>query len=186
MNSAPMLTFSTIDVSQLTQCQSQSQSQSHIKTNNQNLHVKPTSGAPCHIYVTRTVAGLLMWGDLSDRRLGLSFTTADDPCHHIYYRVQAPLSPQKRTHDHILLPQDLRLLQPGGPGPCNYILKEQGGSVISPKIGFIHATSYNLQGYSGGIRTCIHAGFLTQCSNSLHGTHRKHNFSVAFMFVGML
>jgi hypothetical protein len=34
------------------------------------------------------------------------------------------------TQDHILLPQFLRLRQPGGPGPRIYIPQEQGGPVI--------------------------------------------------------
>jgi hypothetical protein len=44
-------------------------------------------------------------------------------------------SKSRRTHSHILL-SDLRLLQPGGPGPHIYIPQEQGGPVIPPGTGF--------------------------------------------------
>jgi hypothetical protein len=39
------------------------------------------------------------------------------------------------THDHILLSQ-MRLPQPGGPGPRIYIPQEQGAPVIAPGTGF--------------------------------------------------
>jgi hypothetical protein len=39
------------------------------------------------------------------------------------------------THDHFLL-SELRLPQPGGPGPHIYIPQEQGGPIISPDTGF--------------------------------------------------
>jgi hypothetical protein len=40
-----------------------------------------------------------------------------------------------RTHNRILL-SHMRLLQPGGPGPCIHIPQEQNGAVKSPGIGF--------------------------------------------------
>jgi hypothetical protein len=46
--------------------------------------------------------------------------------------------------------------QPGGPGPCIYIPQEQGGPVIPSGV-----SSYNSQGYGGGIRTRLHAGRLS-------------------------
>jgi hypothetical protein len=60
-----------------------------------------------------------------------------------------------RTHDHILLSQ-LRLPQPGGPGPCIYIPQEQGGPVIPPSNGFPFVASYDSQGCGGGILTRLH------------------------------
>jgi hypothetical protein len=44
-------------------------------------------------------------------------------------------SKSRRTHDHILL-SNLRLLQPRGPGPRIYILKEEFAPVIAPGTGF--------------------------------------------------
>jgi hypothetical protein len=58
-------------------------------------------------------------------KAGLSFTIAAGPrkCNNSRVRVH-------ETHDHTLL-SDTRLSQPGGPGPCIYILQEQGGPVIA-------------------------------------------------------
>jgi hypothetical protein len=44
-----------------------------------SLGVKPPSGAEDQILLRQTVAGLLMWGALSDERTGLTFTNAADP-----------------------------------------------------------------------------------------------------------
>jgi hypothetical protein len=50
--------------------------------------------------------------------------------------IAVPLrSESRRTQDHILLSQFLRLPQPGGPGPHIYIPQEQGGQVIPPGTG---------------------------------------------------
>jgi hypothetical protein len=47
-----------------------------------------------------------------------------------------PLRSKSRgTQDHILLSQLLRLPQPGGPGPRNYIPQEHGGPDIPPGTG---------------------------------------------------
>jgi hypothetical protein len=63
--------------------------------------------------------------------MGLSFTTA--------------AGPRQRSHSQVWLPRDSwphftvwnsRLPQPGGPGPCIYITKKQGGPIISPGTGF--------------------------------------------------
>jgi hypothetical protein len=52
---------------------------------------------------------------------------------------------RQRSHSQVRVPRgswphftisDLRLLQPGGPGPCIYIPQEQGGPVIPPGTGF--------------------------------------------------
>jgi hypothetical protein len=45
-------------------------------------------------------------------------------------------SESRRTQDHVLLSQFLRLPQPGGPGPRIYIPQEQGGPVIPAGTGF--------------------------------------------------
>jgi hypothetical protein len=75
--------------------------------------------------MTQTIAGLFIWGTLSDERTDL------------YFSVQMLLglakavtlgSEFRRTQDHILL-SHLRLPQPGGPGPLIYISQEQCGPV---------------------------------------------------------
>jgi hypothetical protein len=43
------------------------------------LGIKHPSGAYDQIFITVTVAGFLMWGSLSDERMGLSFTIAAGP-----------------------------------------------------------------------------------------------------------
>jgi hypothetical protein len=82
-------------------------------------------------YYCQTVAGLLMWGAISDERMGLSFTIG--------------AGPHQRSHSWVQVPwyswlyftiSDLRLPHPGGPGPPIYILQEQGGPVIPPGTGF--------------------------------------------------
>jgi hypothetical protein len=82
-------------------------------------------------YCCQTVAGLLIWGALSDERTGLPFTVAADP--------------RQRSHSRVRVPGDSwpyftvsgsRLPQPGGPGPCIYIPPEEGGPVITPGTGF--------------------------------------------------
>jgi hypothetical protein len=71
-----------------------------------------------------------MWGALSEVRTGLPFTVA--------------AGPRQRNHSWVWVPRhswpyftvsDLRLPQPGGPGPRIYILQEHGGPVIPPGIG---------------------------------------------------
>jgi hypothetical protein len=91
----------------------------------------PTWGPRPDSYYSQTVAGLLTWGVLSDKRRGLSFTTA--------------AGPRQRSHSQVLVPRDSwpyftvsdsRLPHPGGPGPHIYIPQEQGGPVMTSGTGF--------------------------------------------------
>jgi hypothetical protein len=50
--------------------------------------------------------------------------------------------------------------QPGGPGPHLYIPQEHGDPVIPPGTELPFVTSYDLQGYCGGILTCLHTSQL--------------------------
>jgi hypothetical protein len=55
------------------------------------LGINHPSGAYDQIFINRrTVAGLLMWGALSDGRTGLSFTIAAGPSQRSHSRVRAP------------------------------------------------------------------------------------------------
>jgi hypothetical protein len=55
------------------------------------LNKAPIWGLRPDFYYRRTVAGLLMWGALSDGRTGLSFTIAAGPCQCSHSLVWAPL-----------------------------------------------------------------------------------------------
>jgi hypothetical protein len=55
----------------------------------------------------------------------------------------------RRTQDHILLSQFLRLLQPGGPGPHIYIPRA---------LGSLYVASYDSQGYGEDIQSNFHTG----------------------------
>jgi hypothetical protein len=50
----------------------------------------PVWGLRPDFYCRHTVAGLLMWGTLSDDRTGLSFTIAADPRQRSHSRVRVP------------------------------------------------------------------------------------------------
>jgi hypothetical protein len=78
-------------------------------------------------YYCQTVAGLMMWGTLSDR-MGLSFTIA--------------AGPHQWSHSLVSVPWDswsyftnLRLTQPERPGALTHIPREQGGPVIPAGTG---------------------------------------------------
>jgi hypothetical protein len=47
----------------------------------------PIWGLRPDLYYCQTVAGLLMWDDLSDEKTGLSFTTAAGPRQRSHFRV---------------------------------------------------------------------------------------------------
>jgi hypothetical protein len=84
-----------------------------------------------HFCCCQTVESLLMWDTLSDERLGLSLTTAVNPCQRSNSRFRVP-----RDSWPYFTVSDSRLPQLGGPGPCIYIFQEQGGPVMSPGTGF--------------------------------------------------
>jgi hypothetical protein len=82
-------------------------------------------------YYCQTVAGLLMWGALSDERTGLSFTIPAGPRQRSYSWVRVPRDSWPYFTD-----LDSRLPQPGGPGPRIYSPQEQGRPVILPGTRF--------------------------------------------------
>jgi hypothetical protein len=108
---------------------------SYVSTDGQSASLSwcqaPISGSRSNICYCQTVAGLLLWGNLSDERTGLSF------------QITAGLRP--RRHSRALVPRDSwpyftvsysRLPEPAGQGPRIYIPQEQGGPAIHPGIGF--------------------------------------------------
>jgi hypothetical protein len=54
------------------------------------LGIKPPSGANDEIFISQTFADLLMWGALSDEKMGLSFTIAAGPRQCSHSRVRDP------------------------------------------------------------------------------------------------
>jgi hypothetical protein len=90
------------------------------------LGVKHPSGAYDHICISQTVAGLLMWGALSDVRTGLPFTISAG------------------SRDHILL-SPIRD-SPNLEGQVPVFTR------ISPRNRVVQA-SYDSQGYGGGLNS---------------------------------
>jgi hypothetical protein len=72
-----------------------------------------------------------MCGALSDKRTGLSFTTATGRRQHSHSRVRV----LRDTWPYFTV-SDSRFPQPGGPGPRIYIPQEQSGSILPPGTGF--------------------------------------------------
>jgi hypothetical protein len=91
--SCPRLTASQLwlTVSLIT---NSSEFESHVTTDGQSASLSwnkaPIWGLRPDFHYCQTVAGLLMWGALSDERTGLSFTTAAGPGHPSHSRVWVP------------------------------------------------------------------------------------------------
>jgi hypothetical protein len=70
------------------------ESESYDTTDGQSASLSwnkaPVWGLRPDFYYCQTVAGLLMWGALSDERTGLSFTFAAGPCQRTHSRVRVP------------------------------------------------------------------------------------------------
>jgi hypothetical protein len=70
------------------------QSQSYVTTDGQSASLSwkkaPIWGLRQDLCYCQTVAGLFMWGALSDERTGLSFTNAADPRQRSHSRVRVP------------------------------------------------------------------------------------------------
>jgi hypothetical protein len=71
-----------------------SQSQSYVTTDGKSAGLSwnkaPIWGLWPDFYYWLTVAGLLIWGDLSDERAGLSFTIAAGPRQSSHFRIRVP------------------------------------------------------------------------------------------------
>jgi hypothetical protein len=72
--------------------QSESESESYITTNGQSASLSwnkaPVWGSRPDFYYCQTVAGLLMWGTLSDERTGLPSAIASGPRHRSHFWVR--------------------------------------------------------------------------------------------------
>jgi hypothetical protein len=109
-----------------------SESEPYVTTDGQSAslswNIAPIWGLRQDFYYCQTVAGLLMWGVLSDERTGLSFTIDASPPPRSHSRVRVPRNswPLSQIRDSP---------QPGGPSHRIYILQGQGGPVIPPGTG---------------------------------------------------
>jgi hypothetical protein len=139
-------------------------SQSYIMTDGQlaslSWNKAPIWGLQPDLYYCQTVAGLLMWGTLSDDWTGLSFTTAAGPCQHSHSRVRVP-------SDHILLSQirDFHfrhLLRLAGLWWRYSTLPSYGENewkvFTAPYIGYLVSMDSPLS------QICCHEKFLLKCS----------------------
>jgi hypothetical protein len=99
----------------------------------------------------QTVAGLLMWGALSDEGMGLSFTIAAGPRQRSHSQARVP----RGSRLYFAL-SDLRLPQPGGRVPVFTPPGDRVAQLYHKAPGSLFVASYDSQGYGGGIRTRLH------------------------------
>jgi hypothetical protein len=116
----------------------------------------PIGGPRPDFYYCQTVAGLLLWGTLSDDWTGLSFTISVGPRQRSHSRVRVP-----RDSWPYLIASGSRHPHPGGLGSRMYIPQEQGDPVISPGTGSPFHRLLRLAGlrwrYSWTTRPCYRA-----------------------------
>jgi hypothetical protein len=159
-------------------CLTESRSQSYVMTDGQLASLSSCQGSiwgpkPDFCYC-QTVAGLLMWGALSDERTGLSFTIAAGLRQGSHSQVLVPRDSRPYfTISDSRLPQTWRARSP-------YLSPRNRVALLYPQaLGSLFATSYDWQGYGGGIRTHFHTGFLTErsgyCSLCNLGADRVEN-----------
>jgi hypothetical protein len=116
--------------------------------------------------------------------MGLSFTIAADPRQRSHLQVQVPWD----SWPHFTV-SDLRLPQPGGPGPRIYILQGQGGPVIPPDTGFPFCHLLRLARLWSRYSTLLPHGKLLSTDFDSPDiasaqTHREHRFP-QFLYCGM-
>jgi hypothetical protein len=111
----------------------------------------PIWGLRPDFYYRRTVAGLVMWGALSDGRTGLSFTIAACPCQRSHSLVRAPLD--SRPYFTV---SDLRLPISSPPTTRRVTVE-----VFDPASTRVSLTRLSFSLY-----------------NPLHGPRRKHSFYI--------
>jgi hypothetical protein len=131
--------------------------QSYVTTDDQSASLvfvsSPIWGPRPDFYYCQTVAGLLMWGALSDERrvcrlqLFLAFASA------------VTLGSESRgTHDHILLSQILD--SPNLEGQVHVFISPRNrvAQLYPQALGSFFVAFYDSKGYGGGIRPCLQTG----------------------------
>jgi hypothetical protein len=114
----------------------------------------PIWGLRPDLYYCQTVAGLLMWGALSDESMGQPYTTAAGPLQRSRSWIRVP-----RDSWWYFTVSDSRLPQPGGPGPLIYIPRNRVAQLYLQALCSRLVASYDSQCYRGGTRTGLHAGY---------------------------
>jgi hypothetical protein len=161
----PQLTASHFSKLQLSTdpINSSGQSQNYVTTDGQSASLSwcqaPTWGQRPDFYYSQTVAGLLMWGALSEERMGLSFTIAAGPRHRSQVRVQ-------RDSSLILLSQIRDSPNLESQVPVFIFPRNMVAQLYTQALGSLFVASYDSHGYGGGIRTRLHAGESTTQSHS--------------------
>jgi hypothetical protein len=156
----------------------QSQSQSYVTTDGQSASLSlcqaPIWGLRPDFYFCQTVASLLMWGALSDERVGLSFTIAAGPSLPAQ-SFSGPSPAGLMTNFYCL-----RFKTPPTCGPAHriYIPQEQGGPVMPPGIAFPFRRLLRLAGLLWNFSTPPPHGRLTDTQLS-DGPRREHTFPVS-------
>jgi hypothetical protein len=116
-------------------------SQSYVATDGQSVSLSwcqaPIWGPRQNFYYCQTVAGLLMWGALSNERTGLSFAIA--------VRIHSQVRFPRDSWPHFIV-LDLRLPQPGGPDPRIYIPRNRVAQLYPQALGSLFVASYDSQG----------------------------------------
>jgi hypothetical protein len=98
-----------------------------------------------------SVLGLLMWGALSNKRMGLSFTIAAGPCQRSRAQVRVP-----RDSWPYFTISDSRLPKLEGQIPIFISPRNRVAHLYPRALGSLFIASYDSQGYGGGIRTRLH------------------------------
>jgi hypothetical protein len=110
-----------------------------------------------------------MWGALSDKRTGLSFTTAAGPRQRSLSRVRVPWDSRP-----YLLPQIGDSPNLEGQVPVFISLRKRVAQLYPQALGSLSVASYDSQGYDGDIRPRLHTG-LSHLSGKLSCSNASAN-----------
>jgi hypothetical protein len=94
--------------------------------------------------------------------MGLSFTIVAGPRQRCHSQVRVP----RDSWPHFTV-SDWRLTHSGGPGPRIYIPRNRAAQLYPQALGSFFVTSYDSQGYGGGIRPRLHTGSLPSACASV-------------------
>jgi hypothetical protein len=118
-----------------------------------------------------------MWGDLSDERTGLPFTIAAGPRQCSHSRVES-----RGTRDHILLSQVRHSPNLEGQVPVFIYPRDRLARLYPQSLGSLIVASYDSQGYSGGIRTRLHEGWIGQLNCLQHNSSARTPSKTQFFY----
>jgi hypothetical protein len=86
--------------------------------------------------------------------MGLSFTISAGPASEVILRCES-----RQSHDHILLSHIRDSPKLEGQVPVFISPRNRMAEIYPPSLGVLFVTSYDSQGYGGGIRPRLHTGF---------------------------